>query len=120
MSAAMPSSIQVSLPLELRLVLLPGASGGLSGAAALRGARDLAGLTGAFGVTFWWVAALTLAAVIPAFLLPARTGGMSGRPRSRGHAVTRDRSAGHGPVDMEHRAVRVRTGLNQVEDERRG
>ena len=51
---------------------VPGASGGLAGAAALRSARDLAGLTGAFGVTFWWVAALTLAAVIPAFFIPRR------------------------------------------------
>ena len=51
---------------------VPGASGGLSGAAGLHGARVLTELTSAFGVSFWWVAAIAAAAIIPALLLPAR------------------------------------------------
>jgi EmrB/QacA subfamily drug resistance transporter len=51
---------------------IPGARGGLSGAAALRGPHALTLLTGAFGVSFWWVAAITAAAVIPALLVPRR------------------------------------------------
>jgi len=51
---------------------IPGASGGLSGAADLHGALVLSRLTSAFGVSFWWVAAITAAAIIPALFIPAR------------------------------------------------
>jgi hypothetical protein len=51
---------------------IPGARGGLSGAAALRGPHVLKLLTSAFGMSFWWVAAITAAAVIPAVLIPRR------------------------------------------------
>jgi EmrB/QacA subfamily drug resistance transporter len=51
---------------------VPGASGGLSGTAALHGAHALAALTSAFGASFWWVAAIAAIAVLPAFLIPAR------------------------------------------------
>jgi EmrB/QacA subfamily drug resistance transporter len=50
---------------------IPGATGGLSGATALgHGDRTLTLLTSAFGVSFWWVAVLVIAAVIPALLIP--------------------------------------------------
>ena len=51
---------------------IPGASGGLSGAAGLRGPHILAELTSAFGVSFWWVAALAAVAIVPALFIPAR------------------------------------------------
>jgi EmrB/QacA subfamily drug resistance transporter len=51
---------------------IPGAAGGLSGAAALHGAPARAALTSAFGVSFWWVAAIAAVAVIPTFFIPPR------------------------------------------------
>jgi EmrB/QacA subfamily drug resistance transporter len=50
---------------------IPGVSS-LADAARLRGAPALAALTGAFGVTFWWVAGLATAAIIPALFIPGR------------------------------------------------
>jgi EmrB/QacA subfamily drug resistance transporter len=49
-----------------------GTSGGLSAAAGLRGAHARTALTGAFGASFWWVAAIAIAAVIPALFIPLR------------------------------------------------
>jgi Na+/melibiose symporter-like transporter len=51
---------------------IPGATGGLSGTAALHGAQARAALTSAFGVSFWWVAAIAAVAVIPALFIPPR------------------------------------------------
>jgi EmrB/QacA subfamily drug resistance transporter len=51
---------------------IPGATGGLSVAAALHGAQARAALTSAFGVSFWWVAAIAAVAVIPTFFIPPR------------------------------------------------
>lgn len=53
---------------------IPGARGGLSGVAALHAAGSgvLGALSSAFGVSFWWVTAIALAAVIPAACIPAR------------------------------------------------
>lgn len=51
---------------------IPGATGGLSGVAGLHGVHVASALTSAFGVSFWWVAAIAAAAVIPAMFLPAR------------------------------------------------
>jgi EmrB/QacA subfamily drug resistance transporter len=51
---------------------IPDASGGLSSVAGLHGALVLTKLTSAFGVSFWWVAAIAAAAVIPALFIPAR------------------------------------------------
>jgi EmrB/QacA subfamily drug resistance transporter len=50
---------------------VPGISG-LAGAARLRGAPALAALAGAFGVSFWWVAAMAAAAIVPALFIPGR------------------------------------------------
>jgi EmrB/QacA subfamily drug resistance transporter len=49
-----------------------GASGGLSSVAGLRGKSVTAELTSAFGVSFWWVAAIAVIAVIPALFIPPR------------------------------------------------
>ena len=49
---------------------IPGASGSLSGTAGLHGASALAALTAAFGSSFWWVAVIALAAILPALLIP--------------------------------------------------
>jgi EmrB/QacA subfamily drug resistance transporter len=62
---------------------IPGASGSLSGAAQLRGDRAHALLTGAFGVSFWWVAGIAAAAILPAAFLPLR--GRSGNERRPGN-----------------------------------
>jgi hypothetical protein len=51
---------------------IPGASGGLSGAARLHGGHVLSLLTSAFGVSFWWVAALAAIAAVAAIFIPAR------------------------------------------------
>jgi EmrB/QacA subfamily drug resistance transporter len=51
---------------------IPGARGGLSGVAGLHGALVLSKLTSAFSVSFWWVAAIAAAAIIPALFIPAR------------------------------------------------
>jgi EmrB/QacA subfamily drug resistance transporter len=53
---------------------IPGVAS-LADAARLHGARALAALTSAFGVSFWWVAALALAAVIPSLFIPGRGAG---------------------------------------------
>jgi EmrB/QacA subfamily drug resistance transporter len=53
---------------------IPGVSS-LADAARLHGASALAALTSAFGVSFWWVAALALAAAIPGLFIPGRGGG---------------------------------------------
>jgi MFS family permease len=52
---------------------IPGVNS-LSDAARLHGAPALAALTRAFGVSFWWVAVLAIAAVIPALFIPGRGG----------------------------------------------
>jgi hypothetical protein len=61
---------------------IPGASGGLSGAAALHGAglRVLGELTSAFGVSFWWVVAIAAVAAIPAIFIPARAAAQPAAP----------------------------------------
>lgn len=50
---------------------IPGTAS-VAAAKGLRNASDLALLTGAFRVSFWWVAAVSLLAVVPAFFLPGR------------------------------------------------
>ncbi|MBO0821412.1 MAG: multidrug efflux MFS transporter [Nocardiopsaceae bacterium] len=52
---------------------IPGAAS-LADAARLHGAPALAALTGAFAVSFWWVAALAGVSVIPALFIPGRGG----------------------------------------------
>jgi hypothetical protein len=53
---------------------IPGVTS-LADAARLHGAAALAALSSAFSVSFWWVAALAAAAVIPAAFIPSRAGG---------------------------------------------
>lgn len=58
---------------------IPGATGGLSAAAAMgHSDRILTLLTSAFGVSFWWVAGLAIAAVIPALFIPSLRRATSG------------------------------------------
>ncbi|HSZ39068.1 MAG TPA: MDR family MFS transporter [Trebonia sp.] len=77
---------------------IPGASGGLSGAAGLHGPHVLSELTSAFGVSFWWVAALAAFAVIPAAFIPGRH---SAPPRRRVASVSADdESTPRGSSDM--------------------
>jgi EmrB/QacA subfamily drug resistance transporter len=75
---------------------IPGASGGLSGATGLHGAHVLTELTSAFGVSFWWVAVIAAAAVIPAALIPSKHSIPVRRPAT-GPASASDESAPRAP-----------------------
>jgi EmrB/QacA subfamily drug resistance transporter len=87
---------------------IPGASGGLSGAAGLHGTHVLPELTSAFGVSFWWVAAIAAIAIIPAVLIPskhalaARRDGAPAGTGGEGPAETDDESAPRGTSAIVH------------------
>lgn len=83
---------------------VPGAGGGLSGAARLHGPAALTALTSAFGVSFWWVAAIAAIAVIPAIFIPPR---VKARPPAVGRGAGRG-AAGLVPPVLTRR--RARTG----------
>jgi EmrB/QacA subfamily drug resistance transporter len=77
---------------------IPGASGGLSGAAALHGAHVLTELTSAFGVSFWWVAAIAAAAVIPTALIPSKYSIPARRPATGPASASDESAAENAPV----------------------
>lgn len=68
--------LAVVLQISIRAAI-PGASGRLDDPTAGRGPDAVDGLVRAFGHSFWWTTGLAALALVPALLLPRRTGASS-------------------------------------------
>jgi hypothetical protein len=89
---------------------VPGANS-LAAASRLHGMPALDQLTSAFGVSFWWVAALALVAIVPAYFIPGRATVSLASLLSPGAAGDEDSGAGRPDGAADESAVDVTIGI---------
>lgn len=89
---------------------VPGANS-LAAASRLHGMPALDQLTSAFGVSFWWVAALALVAIVPAYFIPGRATVSLASLLSPGAAGDEDSGADRPDGAADESAVDVTIGI---------